>query len=110
MTKKQTPDPIADMLAGKSQPSQPEATDEAGPVAVPNYGTVRPLGVGLTEGEIDTLQAIADELDISRHAVARFGLYYFLKDYLNGGPSRQALVSSIETPEVKQPTKRVKLP
>lgn len=106
MTKKQTPDILGNLLSGAdtTPPDTPRAA------TVPTHGHTRPLGVGLSEGEIEALQAIADGLDISRHAVARFAIYYFLGDYLSGGPAVAALASSIEVPEVKRPARRLRLP
>lgn len=49
-----------------------------------DQGRIQTLGVGLTQGERDALQAIADENEVARNAVMRFAMRYFLGEYRAG--------------------------
>ena len=42
---------------------------------------VKSHGVGLRESEWQQIEAIADEMGITKHAVAAYALRYFLKSY-----------------------------
>ena len=53
--------------------TEPEAKDE-----------VKSHGVGLRESEWQQIEAIADEMGITKHAVAAYALRYFLKSYTAG--------------------------
>lgn len=51
---------------------------------VPSTGMIRSTGVGLREGEIALLNQIAADAGLARNSVMRFGLRYFMKQYLAG--------------------------
>ena len=59
-------------LFSKTESEQPQAqtTDE-----------VKSSGVGLRESEWQQIEAIAEEMGITKHAVAAYALRYFLKSY-----------------------------
>ena len=61
-------------------------------------GRIQTLGVGLTDGERDALQAIADAHGVARNAVMRFAMRYFLADYRAG----QVQLSTEEPPPPKK--------
>ena len=47
-------------------------------------GLVRPIGVGLREGEMKALDSIADKYTTSRGSLIRIAIRLFLRDYFNG--------------------------
>lgn len=47
-------------------------------------GNVRPIGIGLREGEISALDTIAAEYGISRGGVMRIALRLFIRDFRAG--------------------------
>lgn len=69
-----------------------------------NEGNIRPLGVGLKEGEIMALKEIAEGLGLSVNALCHWALRDFIKRYRAGLIN---LVDQIETPP--PPKKRLKL-
>lgn len=69
---------------------------------VPSGGRTVAVGVGLKEGEVAELDKIVDKLDITRNALMRYAIRYFLSQY-NAGEIKL----DVEEPEVK---KRLKMP
>lgn len=72
---------------------------------VPSEGYTRSLGVTLKDSEIDLLGEIADEHEVSRNSVIRYGIRYFLRDYLSGEVD---LSADVEEPE--RPRKTLNMP
>jgi hypothetical protein len=62
----------------------PAALASDGPPEVPATGLIRSTGVGLKESEVRLLDQIAEDVGLARNSVMRFGLRYFLKQYLAG--------------------------
>ncbi|MFQ5407252.1 MAG: ribbon-helix-helix protein, CopG family [Anaerolineales bacterium] len=83
----------------KTQPRKAQGGDE-----VPATGRTMSVGVGLKESELHLLDRIAQELEVSRNALMRYALRYFLKAY-RGGKIDPA--TDVETPAAK---KRLKMP
>lgn len=71
---------------------------------VPATGRTLSVGVGLKESEVTMLDAVAQELDVTRNAVMRYALRYFLKAYRTGKADPAA---DVEMPPVK---KRLHMP
>ncbi len=69
---------------------------------VPTGGRTIPVGVGLKEAEVAELDKIVDTLDITRNALMRYAIRYFLSQYSAG-----AIKLDVEEPEVK---KKLKMP
>lgn len=68
-------------------------------------GNIKPIGVGLREGEIAALEDIAGSLDIPRNQILRFAIRHFLIDYQAG---KIDLAEYIEQPP--PPKKTLRLP
>jgi len=68
-------------------------------------GRTIPQGVGLKEGTINALQALADQYDISRNALMKFAIRRFLLDLRAG---KINLAEYIEIPP--EPKRRLKMP
>ena len=96
---KQQLDNIFKKTEGKSQAKSAEAPSE-----VPSGGRTIAVGVGLKEAEVAELDKIVDKLDITRNALMRYAIRYFLSQY-NAGEIK--LENDIESPE---PKKRLKMP
>lgn len=62
-------------------------------------GNIRPLGIGLREGEIEALQAIADQNGLKRNAVTRFLIRWGIRQYQAGAID---LADYEAAPEVKK--------
>jgi hypothetical protein len=71
---------------------------------VPATGRTVSVGVGLKEGEVAMLDAIAANLGVSRNALMRYALRYFLELYQ---AKEINLAGDVETEE---PKKRLKMP
>ena len=65
-------------LSGIFDKTEPEA-----PV-IPATGRTIPTSVGLKESELAMINAIAEENQVARNAIMRFGLRYFLEHYQAG--------------------------
>lgn len=68
-------------------------------------GNIQSTGVGLREGEITALDQIASELEVSRNAVLRFAVRWFLLKYRSGDVD---LSGYVEAPP--PPRKQLRLP
>jgi hypothetical protein len=81
---------------------------EDGPAAptseVPSTGRTLSVGVGLKESEVALLDEIAKELDVTRNALMRYGLRYFLGQLQAG---KLDMTKDVQEPEMK---KRLKMP
>lgn len=81
---------------------------EGGPAAptadVPSTGRTLSVGVGLKESEVALLDEIAKELDVTRNALMRYGLRYFLGQLQAG---KLDMTKDVQEPEMK---KRLKMP
>ena len=75
--------------------TEPKAAD----VDLPAEGPTRPTSVGLKESELEALDRVAAELELSRNAVMRWALRAFLKSYLAGALD---LTPFIKTPKVRK--------
>ncbi len=93
---KQQLDDIFKKTEGKST-TKPEKSTE-----VPTGGRTIPVGVGLKEAEVAELDKIVEKLDITRNALMRYAIRYFLSQYSVG-----AIKLDVEEPEVK---KKLKMP
>ena len=82
-------DPLAKTGAGQGG----AAGDEK---RVPSDGRTMSTGVGLKESEVELLDKIAGEHGVARNALMRYGLRWFLTEYING---RIDLASDIEVPQ-----------
>lgn len=71
---------------------------------VPATGRTLSVGVGLKESEVEMLDAIVDNLGVTRNALMRYAIRYFLSEYIAGEID---LAEDVETPE---PKKRLKMP
>lgn len=69
------------------------------------YGHVIPLGLGLTQGTVDALDAIKTEFGVSRNSLMVFAVRRFLLDYRAG---KIDLAPYIEVPP--EPNKRLRMP
>ena len=74
------------------------------PDVVPATGRTISVGVGLKEGEVAMLDEIVDQLDVTRNALMRYAIRYFLTQYIAGEIN---LADDVEAPE---PKKRLKMP
>jgi len=74
-----TEEPQAEAPAAMVDPSK--SIDE---IDIPGEGRTVATGVGLKESELELLDKIADDLNVSRNGLIRFGVRYFLKAYLAG--------------------------
>lgn len=94
---KQQLDDIFKKTEGKAQAKQTEAPSE-----VPSGGRTIAVGVGLKEAEVAELDKIVEKFDITRNALMRYAIRYFLSQY-NAGEIKL----DVEEPEVK---KKLKMP
>lgn len=81
-----------------------EPGNRVAPDAVPATGRTISVGVGLKEGEVAMLDEIVDQLDVTRNALMRYAIRYFLTQYITGEIN---LADDVEAPE---PKKRLKMP
>lgn len=81
-----------------------EGKTTAKPTEVPSGGRTIAIGVGLKEAEVAELDKIVDALDVTRNALMRYAIRYFLSQY-NAGAINPA--EDVESPE---PKKRLKMP
>ena len=86
-------------------PGMFKPTEAGGPVEVPAEGINKNVTVGLRLSESDLVEGIAAEYGVSRNAVMRYAIRYFLRDYLNG---RIDLASDVKTPTI--PQNRLEMP
>jgi hypothetical protein len=96
MAKRQT---NLDNIFKKTEGSTASSTQE-----VPAKGRTLSVGVGLKESEVALLDEIADELGVTRNALMRYGLRYFLRQLQAGTLD---LAKDVQEPEMK---KRLKMP
>jgi len=96
MAKRQT---NLDSIFKKTEGSTTSPTQE-----VPAKGRTLSVGVGLKESEVALLDEIADELGVTRNALMRYGLRYFLRQLQTGALD---LAKDVQEPEMK---KRLKMP
>jgi hypothetical protein len=71
---------------------------------IPATGRTVSVGVGLKESEVALLDEIAKELDVTRNAIMRYGLRYFLSQIQAGSLD---MTKDVQEPELK---KRLKMP
>jgi hypothetical protein len=76
-------------------------------------GNIKPIGVGLREGEIAAIESIAAELGtymnakpVSKNAVMIIAIRRFLDAYLNGEITAEELSERFDRPEKPQPKLR----
>lgn len=70
-----------------------------------DQGNIKPLGVGVREGEIAALDGIAKNYGVARNAILRFAVRYFIQQYRAG---QVDLSQFIYTPPT--PSKKIKFP
>lgn len=92
---KQQLDNIFKKTEGKEAPKQAE---------VPSGGRTIAVGVGLKEAEVAELDKIVDKLDVTRNALMRYAIRYFLSQYNAGA------IKPEEDVEAPEPKKRLKMP
>lgn len=63
----------------KTQPDQAPADNSD-----IDQGNIKPVGVGLTAGEIAAIDAIAQEKELTRNALLRFAVRRFIIEYRAG--------------------------
>lgn len=81
-----------------------ESETTAPAAEVPSTGRTLSVGVGLKESEVALLDEIAKELDVTRNALMRYGLRYFLGQLQAG---KLDMAKDVQEPEMK---KRLKMP
>lgn len=81
-----------------------EASTASPTPGVPAKGRTLSVGVGLKESEVALLDEIAKELDVTRNALMRYGLRYFLSQLQAG---KLDMTKDVQEPEMK---KRLKMP
>ena len=64
-------------------------------------GNIRPVGVGLTAGEVSALDEIAHDLGIARNAVLRYAVRDFIKRYRTGEITLADKVQAPPSPKKK---------
>ncbi len=84
-----------DPASTTARPDDPAAAKSA-PAVYDLSGNIRSIGVGLTTGEVAALQAIAEANNISRNALTRWAIRYFL---------RQAIAGRVRMSDFKTETK-----
>jgi hypothetical protein len=68
-------------------------------------GVIKSIGVGLKEGEVNAIQAMADSIPVKRNALMRFAIRWFIKQ------ARAGNVDLTEfTDEPPPPEKRLRMP
>jgi hypothetical protein len=67
-------------------------------------GRIKPMGVGLTEGEIAALDDIAQDLELARNALLRYAVHNFIIAYRAGQVDLSGLI--VQPPP---PKKRLKM-
>jgi len=80
---------LDDMFQPTEEPQQEPAamvdpTKTPDEIDIPAEGRTVATGIGLKESEMELLDQIADDLDVSRNNLLRYGVRYFLKAYLAG--------------------------
>lgn len=79
---------ISDMFVQTNKPIQPAVEPnpdlEPDEIRIPAEGRTVATGVGLKESELELLDHIAGDLDVSRNGLARYAIRHFLKAYLAG--------------------------
>lgn len=100
-----------DDIFRKTEPERPAAAPPAAALSpAPTSGAATPrnrtisIGVGLKESEVAELDRIVDDLDITRNALMRYAIRYFLMQYSAGSLN---LARDVESPEAK---KRLRMP
>lgn len=96
-----------DDIFRKTEPGRaPTPAPSAAPSgeAVPKTGRTISVGVGLKEGEVAELDRIVEDLDITRNALMRYAIRYFLTQYSAGSIN---LARDVESPEAKR---RLRMP
>lgn len=89
--------------------TNPLAKTEPAPAPADNSdldtGRILATGVGLTEGELAAIETIAGSHDITRNAVLRFSVRWFIKQYRAGKVDLSGFVK-----EPKVPRKHLEMP
>jgi hypothetical protein len=93
---------LGGLLTGKTKPLAEQGKPPADNSDLEN-GLIRPSGVGLREGEIMALDAIASYFDISRNSLLRLAARRLIFDFRAG---RLDIAGMIETP--RTPKKRLR--
>lgn len=114
-TEPASPEPtgmIPDAWLGRKDAGTVEAVEITPPWPADNSdldaGSVRPSGVGLREGEIAALDAIAARYDIARNALLRLGARRLIMDFRAGRLDLSELVAP-KAPK-REPKLRIKYP
>ena len=91
---------LADIFKKTSRQPAEEITEEE----VPATGRTLSIGVGLKESEVEMLDQIVEELEISRNSIMRYAIRHFLMQYQAG---EIALEENVERPT---PKAKLKMP
>ena len=75
--------------------TEPAAPVPAGDLSDLDRGRIIAQGVGLSEGELDALQALAGQLGVKRNALMRFAIRRFLQQVLAGEIDLAKFVESV---------------
>jgi len=71
-------------------------------------GHVRPIGIGLREGEIAALDAIAAEHETSRGSLIRIAIRFFIRDYLAGNLDLSEYMTDPQPPKRRADLSKIK--
>jgi phage terminase Nu1 subunit (DNA packaging protein) len=84
--------------------TEPDPAPAGGASSDLDRGRIISQGVGLTEGELDALQALAAQLGVKRNGLMRFAIRRFLQQVLAGEIDLAQFVESVPA------SNRLKLP
>lgn len=91
-------------LADIFKKTTPPPADETNEEELPATGRTLSIGVGLKESEVEMLDQIVEELEISRNSIMRYAIRHFLLQYRSG---EIALEENVERPT---PKAKLKMP
>ena len=75
--------------------TEPDPVPAGGDLSDLDRGRIISQGVGLTEGELDALQALAAQLGVKRNGLMRFAIRRFLQQVLAGEIDLAQFVESV---------------
>ena len=64
-------------------------------------GNIQATGIGLRRGELDALQAMANDLDVARNSIMRWGLRWFIMQYRSGKVDLSQFIEEPPPPKKK---------
>jgi hypothetical protein len=96
-------------MAKRQTPSMSDIFKKTPPDQAPgdnsdlDQGNIKPVGVGITGGEIAAVEAIAAEKELTRNAILHWAIRYFIIQYRAGK-------INIETEAPPPPKRKAKMP